>query len=411
MQSTLHANDEGGMLASAKEYMAQTSGWEAVFASCLRYSTSEMADFNFIVAIEPSDLCDIDATLANLVLNDVHAATRIFEQAVYDEIVAKQLLTSCEELSQVSVTLRILNLPPLPLCVLWTYLQLNYSHMRTRYTLKSAKDLHKTVATNRCFSFDGIVIAVSVAHKQLKSTRYRCPAFDCTSHKKRPIRVDGRSPSQSLRCCTHCGCILVEDISSRILQDELCIELVEQGSLDGRVMLRQSISAVVFERGFFTSLASAFADDVIPPGSFLLMKCVLLLGLVQNQQPSVRNNSNSEWWKVFFLRQDSVLVDFLLVGEETLLIERLMIHAASFAERSITHRSLNALAFSSLKDKCYGICSAIVLHANVHLIHTAGSLLLAHNGVCVIPELDSMKKSAKDQLLQSQISNSALFAN
>ncbi|KAK7085828.1 hypothetical protein SK128_007484 [Halocaridina rubra] len=112
------------------------------------------------------------------------------------------------------------------------------------------------------------------------------------------------------------------------------------------------------------TLAYMFATTVAPAGTFHTLKLSLLLSLAS-------------------CSPDKAGLAVLAVGSNTTLLLRLLWYGARFAPHNVIHSSLNDLTASYTRDS-FG-----------QIWVQAGSLLLAHGGVCVLGDFSKFKKEAR----------------
>ncbi|KAI0242949.1 Minichromosome maintenance domain-containing protein 2 [Lamellibrachia satsuma] len=314
------------------------------------------------------------------------------------------------------------------------------------YQLQSTRDLIGHGQDRRLLQYTGVIIGLSMAHTYTKSARFVCNIEGCrgsTGNHFIRLHIAGAREKQTIRTdftCTFCGSRLEEDISFRVLGDKINLELVDTETfsrkrgkghryqslvtyvrddlvcplepgetvsviglpvfdIDNQTValeannifrhnqlpvtpvvnlndLPESIQHLYKDRShspwrFSLSLAYAFAGDVTPAGTYLHLKLGMLLSLVG------------------YSVQEAGGLDLLAVGWDTLLLQRLLSYAASLADRSIVHSPGTGHLTASVSRDRHGSDACFI---------EGGSLLLARGGVCLIPELNSVKKATKQLL-------------
>ncbi|XP_022268066.1 minichromosome maintenance domain-containing protein 2 isoform X2 [Canis lupus baileyi] len=124
---------------------------------------------------------------------------------------------------------------------------------------------------------------------------------------------------------------------------------------------------------FTAILANIFASQIVPPGTYNLLKLCLLMSLVQTCD---RNKELKD------------CLDILIITSDTLLIDRLLNFSINLVPRGIRN-PVSTEIFPTLTRNKYGTGAVSI---------QAGSALLAKGGICFIGDLASHKKDKLEQL-------------
>ncbi|KAL1775714.1 hypothetical protein HispidOSU_009212 [Sigmodon hispidus] len=124
---------------------------------------------------------------------------------------------------------------------------------------------------------------------------------------------------------------------------------------------------------FTALLANIFASQIVPPGTYNLLKLCLLMSLVQT------NDCNRD-------REDCL--DILIITSDTLLVDRLLNYSMNLVSRGVRHPTSTEV-FPTVSRNKYGTGAVSI---------QAGSALLAKGGVCFLGDLTSHKKDRLEQL-------------
>ncbi|XP_065894545.1 minichromosome maintenance domain-containing protein 2-like isoform X2 [Dysidea avara] len=134
---------------------------------------------------------------------------------------------------------------------------------------------------------------------------------------------------------------------------------------------------------FAATMAYSFAAQVTPRGTYHQLKLAMLLSLVCCGAEDLFSLSSDLNTTLSINWSPSQFVNLLLIGEDDVIISRLLHYGSQFAHRSVLHSHQTDLTGCVHKeDKHYSI--------------DAGSLLLASNGVCVIRDINLYKKDIKE---------------
>nr|XP_048276287.1 minichromosome maintenance domain-containing protein 2 isoform X2 [Myodes glareolus] len=258
----------------------------------------------------------------------------------------------------------------------------------------------------------GIVIAMTTVTKYTQGARFLCSDEACPLSKGFQyirVHVPGATESATVRndfLCNLCSSSLQEDRKFRVLGDELvnkmkigneykiigipvciktsqtalCVEAnsitpytatVPSGISDNFRCLLSLTSASCWK--FTAVLANVFAAQIVPPGTYNLLKLCLLMGLVQTSDGN---------------RDPQDCLDILIITTDTLLVDRLLNYSMNLVSRGIRH-PVSTEVFPTVSRNKYGTGAVSI---------QAGSALLAKGGVCFIGDLASHKKDKLEQL-------------
>uniref|UniRef100_UPI00358EF11C minichromosome maintenance domain-containing protein 2 n=1 Tax=Myxine glutinosa TaxID=7769 RepID=UPI00358EF11C len=124
---------------------------------------------------------------------------------------------------------------------------------------------------------------------------------------------------------------------------------------------------------FTGCLAQAFAGEIVPPRTMCTIKLALLLSLAGTGHE----------------QQTADFVDLLIIGRDTLILDRLMVYAAGLSCRCIRHQACNEM-FAVVSQDSHGTGTASI---------QAGSVVLARGGICFLGDMSLFKK---DKILALQ---------
>ncbi|XP_064608316.1 minichromosome maintenance domain-containing protein 2-like [Liolophura sinensis] len=433
MKELLQHYERTKRVQSALVYLDKSGNLSDIKKTSLLYGNSQdVILYKFRLKLQPCDLIQTCAYLGNLVLSCPSEAEKIFQEVVYLVIKSLQLLPGELRKSQIAVNLKLGSLPAI----------------KEQYYVKTVKDLPRFLKSGSFLGFDGVVTGLSAVSSYTQSTLYICPVEGCSgADGKQYIRVHvpGASELQTIRNdfhCFHCGMVLEEDKSKRVLAEKLIAELVPVSTLrtDGigtgrtqaiTVYFRDELVSIpvigelyrvigvvkadfenqnihlVVEANNIEQL-SAFSDIPYSLEQRYLPKCIQLL---------YEENVCSPWGFVrclAYLFGESVtppgsfhklklgillslvltgsksktksLFHILACGRESVVLDRLLRYGCTFAERAVTHSLCNAVTGRISKDP---------YHKSQYFVE-GGSLSLATNGVCNIGDLGRYKKITKD---------------
>lgn len=420
--------EELNLRESALLYLDQTGQLASIKTKCIDIQHSnekQVQIYSFSIDVCLQELCQIDAELANMVTSKPSDAHALFQEVCFTTGQTLGVIPGSIKPTQIHISLRLDGLPHLPCFIL------------------RPRDFFASKFTSRFYQFVGVVCSMTSASKYTRCAKYRCPVSECSgSDENMYIRLHtaGAKEAQTVRKDFHCFCcgsLLVEDINARILGERLVLKMAAKNAFCSEdscpkyhqsitVHVRDDLIPKVFLGGCFTvvgiptleysgakmsvaleannilpdvlppllhlpkaipkriqelyvdresspwsfstSLAYLFASDIAPPGTFHKLKLHLLLSLMHKAD-------------------SGDLLDVLAVGSDTNILHRLMMYAASFAQRCILHSSSSPLFGVVQKDLETGTCNV-----------DAGSVMLSHHGVCLLGCLDSWKKDTKDRL-------------
>ncbi|XP_064189081.1 minichromosome maintenance domain-containing protein 2 isoform X2 [Anguilla rostrata] len=381
-------------------YLDRSGGLLQFVDDCKLYNDSAQSEavYRFCIHVNPTDLIELDARLADCLLHDPFKATALFQSVCFLSIKTLSLIEKIHTENQVNVVLKLTHLPPFP-----------------EYFLDLCK-FPRGYGPMRPVAMEGLTIAMTRITKYTQGARFLCTDDKCPfSRGFHHIRVHSPGATESVTVrggftCALCSAPLKEDVKFRVLGDKQLVEMVPAQALDVLSVhppcsfRYQSVTLFLRDPSLVSSnfqallaasacstwrfsaiLANTFGSPVIPPGLYSTLKLVLLLSLVQTSED---DPDSLNYLDVFALTND------------TLIIERLMTYSLGLASRGIRHQVTGELFVSLSRDE-HGTGAA-----NVH----AGSALLASGGVCLLGDLASYRKD-KMEALQSALETrtAALF--
>ncbi|KAK6490981.1 minichromosome maintenance domain-containing protein 2 [Huso huso] len=412
-------------------YLDRSGGLQKFVEDCKEYNDSNqcLGFYRFSIAVNPSDLTEIDARLGNCVLHDPQKATCLFQSVCFISIKTLSLIEKIHTQAQVNVVLKLTHLPPLP-----DY-YLNLCDFPHGYDPK------------RYFVVEGLVMAMTPVTKYTQGARFLCTEDTCpysSGFQYIRVHVPGATESATVRndfTCTLCGSSLKEDVKFRVLGDKQLVEMIHTRAVDAlRADLTSSFryqSTTVFLRDelchqmkmgglyriigipayvhqwpkvalsveansiqpwipkcpafisdnfqsllsvtacspwrFSAILANIFGSHVVPPGMYNTLKLCLLLSLVQT--------CGDEGEPGNFL-------DLLALTNDTLIVDRLLMYSLGIVARGTRHLASGEIFATVSKDE-HGTGTANI---------QAGSALLATGGICFVGDISSYKKDKLDLL-------------
>ncbi|XP_063781083.1 minichromosome maintenance domain-containing protein 2 isoform X4 [Pseudophryne corroboree] len=386
------------MRQAALIYMDRSRGLQKFIEDCKRYneSTHSYAVYRFVISINPTDITELNATLGNYVLHEPVRATQIFQSVCDAAIRTLSLIGQYQTEAQINVVLKLTHLPNLP-----------------GYRL-SLSEFPLDYRSQRLYMLEGTVTAMSTVTKYTQGARFVCSDTKCPfSEDFRYIRVHipGATESATVRqhfVCDFCATPLKEDMKYRVLGDELinrmkiggryrvvgipvcgpngsqvtvCIEAnnIHPYIAETPHAISQAFqdlhSNTLSSPWIFTGiLANIFASEIVPMGTYNMLKFCILLSLVQtcNEDKEIGN-----------------ALDLLVVTSDTLIVERLLRYSICLVPRGVNHAQCNDVFATVTKDE---------LGTGTAVIH-AGSALMAKGGVCLIGDINLHKKDKLDHLL------------
>ncbi|XP_042828792.1 minichromosome maintenance domain-containing protein 2 isoform X4 [Panthera tigris] len=357
-------------------------------------SKQSYAVYRFSILINPSDIVELDAELGNYILHQPLKAAHVFQSVCFVAVKTLSLIGQLQTETQINIVLKLTHLPPLR----------SYSLDLCEFPLD--------YASQRFYMMQGIVIAMTTVTKYTQGARFLCSDEACPLSKGFEyirVHVPGATESATVRndfLCNLCSSSLQEDRKFRVLGDEsvskmnigneykiigiptcvrtsqtaVCIEAnsiisynpeVPSGISDNFRYLLSLTSSSCWK--FTAILANIFASQIVPPGTYNLLKLCLLMSLVQT---SDRNKELKD------------CLDILIMTSDTLLVDRLLNFSIKLVPRGIRH-PVSTEIFPTLSRNKYGTGAVSI---------QAGSALLAKGGICFIGDLASHKKDKLEQL-------------
>ncbi|KAJ8413374.1 hypothetical protein AAFF_G00093700 [Aldrovandia affinis] len=422
-------------------YLDRSGGLLQFVEDCKHYNDSPQsaAVYRFCIRVNPTDLIELDARLADCLLHDPFKATAFFQSVCFLSIKTLSLIEKIHTENQVNVVLKLTHLPPFP-----------------EYSLDFCK-FPRGYGPMRPVAMEGLVITMTRVTKYTQGARFLCTDDSCPcSRGFHHIRVHtpGATESVTVRSgftCGLCSAPLKEDVKFRILGDKQLVEMVPARALDmldgpspcsfryqsvtlflrdelcnsmtmGRLYRVVGIPAHVHQwpevtwsveaNGvqpwtpeypssvsanfqallassacspwrFSAVVANTFGSPVVPPGLFSTLRLALLLSLVVQNREDDPDSLN--------------YLDVLALTNDTLIIDRLMAYSLGLASRGVRHQATGEMFVSLSRDE-HGTGAA-----NVH----AGSALLATGGICLLGDLASYRKDKTDALQSALESRTA----
>ncbi|XP_054981549.1 minichromosome maintenance domain-containing protein 2 [Sorex araneus] len=419
------------MKEAALIYLDRSGGLQKFIDDCKYYNDSKQsyAVYRFSILINPSDIVELDAELGNHILHQPLQAAQVFQSVCFIAVKTLTLIGQLQTETQINIVLKLTHLPHLPsynldLCEF----PLDYSSQRfymmqgivvamttvTKYT-QGARFLCSDDACPLSKGFQYIRVHVPGATESATVRNdFFCNLCESSLLEDRKFRVLGDKQIVEListkalhafqRYSNHqpfrfqCLTIFLRDESVNKMnigneykvigiptcvktsQTSVCVEAnsitfsspkVPSGISDNFRCLLSLTSSSCWK--FTAILANIFASQIIPPGTYNLLKLCLLMSLVQT------NDCNKELQS---------FLDILIITSDTLLIDRLLNFSINLVPRGIRH-PVSAEMFPTLASNKYGTGAGSI---------QAGSALLAKGGICFIGDLASHKKDKLEQL-------------
>ncbi|XP_042779445.1 minichromosome maintenance domain-containing protein 2 isoform X2 [Panthera leo] len=392
------------MKEAALIYLDRSGGLQKFIDDCKFYNDSKQsyAVYRFSILINPSDIVELDAELGNYILHQPLKAAHVFQSVCFVAVKTLSLIGQLQTETQINIVLKLTHLPPLrsyslDLCEF----PLDYASQRfymmqgiviamttvTKYT-QGARFLCSDEACPLSKGFEYIRVHVPGATESATVRNdFLCNLCSSSLQEDRKFRVlgdkqiveiitakalhafQGYSNSQPFRFQSLTIFLRDESVSKmnigneykiigiptcvRTSQTAVCIEAnsiisynpeVPSGISDNFRYLLSLTSSSCWK--FTAILANIFASQIVPPGTYNLLKLCLLMSLVQT---SDRNKELKD------------CLDILIMTSDTLLVDR----------------------------NKYGTGAVSI---------QAGSALLAKGGICFIGDLASHKKDKLEQL-------------
>ncbi|KFO20317.1 hypothetical protein H920_18299 [Fukomys damarensis] len=424
------------MKDAALIYLDRSGGLQKFIDDCKYYNDSKQsyAVYRFNILINPSDVLELDAELGNHILHHPLKAVQVFQSVCFIAVKTLSLIGHLQTETQINIVLKLTHLPPLPSYVLdLCEFPLDYSSQRfymmqgiviamttiTKYT-QGARFLCSEEACPLSKGFQYIRVHVPGATESATVRNdFLCDLCSSSLQEDRKFRVlgdkqiveiittkalhafQGYSKNQAFRFQSFTVFLRDELVNKMNIGNEykiigilacvkssqttVCIEAnsivlcnpkVSSGISDNFNCL---LSLTSSSRWKFTAmLANIFASQIVPPGSYNLLKLCLLMSLVQT------NDSKKELENC---------LDILIMTSDTLFVERLLNFSISLVSRGI-HHPVSTEIFPNLSRNKYGTGAVSI---------QAGSALLAKGGICFIGDLCSHKKDKLEQLQSGEL--------
>ncbi|XP_072807981.1 minichromosome maintenance domain-containing protein 2 isoform X2 [Vicugna pacos] len=378
------------MKEAALIYLDRSGSLQKFIDDCKSYNDSKQnyAVYRFNILINPSDIVELDAELGNHILHQPLKAAQVFQSVCFIAVKTLSLIGQLQTENQINIVLKLTHLPPLP-----SY-SLDLCHFPLDYT------------SQRFYMMQGIVIAMTTVTKYTQGARFLCSDEACPLSKDKQIveiittkalhAFQGYSNSQPFRFQSLTIFLRDESVNKMNIGNEykiigiptcvktsqtaVCIEANSITSCNPKVPsgisdnLRCLLSLTSGSCWKFTAiLANIFASQIVPPGTYSLLKLCLLMSLVQT---SDRNKELED------------CLDILIITSDTLLVERLLNFSINLVPRGVRH-PVSTEIFPTLSRNKYGTGAVSI---------QAGSALLAKGGICFIGDLASHKKDKLEQL-------------
>ncbi|XP_063113469.1 minichromosome maintenance domain-containing protein 2 isoform X2 [Cavia porcellus] len=301
------------MKEAALVYLDRSRGLQKFIDDCKFYNDSKQsyAVYRFNILINPSDVLELDAELGNHVLHHPLKAAQVFQSVCFIAVKTLSLIGQLQTETQINIVLKLTHLPPLP-----SY-ALDLCEFPLDYT------------SQRFYMMQGIVIAMTTVTKYTQGARFLCSDEACPCSK----------------------------VSSGISDNFNCLF---------------SLTSVSCWK-FTAILANIFASQIVPPGTYNLLKLCLLMSLVQTSDCK---------------KELENCLDILIITSDTLLVDRLLNFSINLVPHGI-HHPVSTEIFPTLSTNKYGTGAVSI---------QAGSALLAKGGICFIGDLCSHKKDKLEQL-------------
>uniref|UniRef100_A0A8C2P596 Minichromosome maintenance domain-containing protein 2 n=1 Tax=Capra hircus TaxID=9925 RepID=A0A8C2P596_CAPHI len=397
------------MKEAALIYLDRSGGLQKFIDDCKYYNDSKQsyAVYRFNVLINPSDIVELDAELGNHILHQPLKAAQVFQS--------------------INIVLKLTHLPPLPsYCLDLCEFPRDYTSQRfytmqgiviamttvTKYT-QGARFLCSDEACPLSKGFQYVRVHVPGATESATVRNdFLCNLCSSSLQEDRKFRVlgdkqiveiitakslhafQGYCNNQPFRFQSLTVFLRDESVNKMNIGNEykvigiptcvktsqtavcveansitFCIPKVPSGISDNFRCLLSLTSSSCWK--FTAILANIFASQIVPPGTYNLLKLCLLMSLVQTHNKELEN-----------------CLDILIVTSDTLLIDRLLNFSINLVPRGIRH-SVSTEIFPTLSRNKYGTGAVSI---------QAGSALLAKGGICFIGDLATHKKDKLEQL-------------
>ncbi|XP_004588085.2 minichromosome maintenance domain-containing protein 2 isoform X1 [Ochotona princeps] len=416
---------------AALVYLDRSGGLQKFMNDCKYYNDSKQsyAVYRFNILINPSDAVELDTELGNHILHQPLKAAQVFQSVCFIAIKTLSLIGQLQTETQINIVLKLTHLPPLPSYTLdLCEFPLDYTSQRyymmqgiviamttvTKYT-QGARFLCSDEACPLSKGFQYIRVHVPGATESATVRNdFVCDLCASSLQEDRKFRVlgdkqiveiittkalhafRGYSNSQSFRYQS-LTIFLRDELVNKIKigteykiigiptcvktsQTSVCIEAnsiifcnpnVPLGISDNFKCLLSLTSNSCWK--FTAILANIFASQIVPPGTYNLLKFCLLMSLVQTSDHD---------------KEQEDCLDILIVTSDTVLVDRLLNFSINLVPRGIRHLD-SAEIFPTVSRNKYGTGAVSI---------QAGSALLAKGGICFIGDLASHKKDKLEQL-------------
>ncbi|KAM7319496.1 hypothetical protein ACRRTK_021179 [Alexandromys fortis] len=419
------------MKEAALVYLDRSGGLQKFMDDCKSYNDSKQsyAVYRFSVLVNPSDVVELDAELGNHILHHPLKAAQVFQSVCFVAVKTLSLIGQLQTETQISIVLKLTHLPALPsysldLCEFpLSYTSRRFYTMQgiviamttvTKYT-QGARFLCSDEVCPLSKGFQYIRVHVPGATESATVRNdFLCRLCASSLQEDRKFRVlgdkqiveiittkalhafQGDCKKQPFRYQS-LSIFLRDELVNKMKigneykiigipvciktsQTAVCVEAnsitpytakVPSGISDNFRCLLSLTSASCWK--FTAVLANVFASQIIPPGTYNLLKLCLLMSLVQT------SNGN---------RDPQDCLDILIITSDTLLVDRLLNYSMNLVSRGIRH-PVSTEVFPTVSRNKYGTGAVSI---------QAGSALLAKGGVCFIGDLTSHKKDKLEQL-------------
>ncbi|CAH6777300.1 minichromosome maintenance domain-containing protein 2 [Phodopus roborovskii] len=419
------------MKEAALVYLDRSGGLQKFLDDCKYYNDSKQsyAVYRFNILINPSDIVELDAELGNHILHHPLKAAQVFQSVCFVAVKTLSLIGQLQTETQINIVLKLTHLPPLPsysldLCEF----PLNYTSQRfymmqgiviatttvTKYT-QGARFLCSDEVCPLSKGFQYIRVHVPGATESATVRNdFVCSLCSSSLEEDRKFRVlgdkqiveiittkvlhafQGDSKHQPFRFQS-LSIFLRDELVNKMKigneykiigipvcvktsQTALCVEAnsitpytakVPSGISDNFKCLLSLTSSSCWK--FTAILANIFASQIVPPGTYNLLKLCLLMSLVQTSDCN---------------RDPEDCLDILITTSDSLLVDRLLNYSMNLVSHGIRH-PVSTDVFPTVSRNKYGTGAVSI---------QAGSALLAKSGVCFIGDLTSHKKDKLEQL-------------
>ncbi|XP_070552416.1 minichromosome maintenance domain-containing protein 2-like [Ptychodera flava] len=453
----MDSTEQLGLKQAALMYLDKSGALQKLREKCLVYANSKQVHtvYNFVLTLNPMELAEINAEFCNLVLNQVSSAANIFQEVCFTAIQTLSLLPTVENSSQVLVHLRVNDIPNLPSYQLDPYdlwsCKADKRFYKFRGVVCSMSTITKYTQAARYYcpvsSCDGssghhYIRIHTTGASEFQTIRNDFVCMFCGSTLVEDVAcrlladkvVVQMLADKALKCCWKISSERVRHQSvTVVLRGDLASDVTIGGTYSvigiPMYMYRQADISVTFEANniievnnesqefhqdytcdptacipssvqtlyndrmssswsFVASLAYIFGSDITPAGSYFRLKLGMLLSLVQKPEICKKKTRESRGLNV------------LAVGSDTVILNRLLMHGASFASCHLHHTGNDSL-FATVTKNTTGTGACTI---------DGGSLMLCRDGICTLGDLTYYKKDCRDSLLYA-MEHSAITIN